>query len=648
MKKIILSSLFAAVVLFFGTAIAQEVASTPQGTIVAEVNTQDISVISRQGNTVTFSFTLKNGNGVQNKVKYAAVLVSDSSSEQTTLDEYVYKESLTLLPNSSTTREVSYTVPEALPSGTYKLFIITGNEQGFPLGAGFVSDVTIVSENKSVFLDPSSCVFQNSGGRSVSTDQTALFSPSETVVIRCVLTNLSPETTVLRPSLVVREESMFGREIEAPVLSDEITLASGEKKQATFSLPLQSTPGTYYFSATWGKTNTITGTYRVSGPTASIRNISLDASEYKKGETARLLVIWNASLVDNSVVAKATPDVVLEATIKNSSGLLCTKPIKQRLSRAAPMPTRIIVPVVRNCLSPSVSMTLSDLSGTILDDETFVTKMSAEGNTTTAIVVFAGIIILLGIGIYMNKKEKKVSVPPVTLFVLLLGVGMILSSKPVAAVSYSHTAANGDVIETVVDLNAATYAPNSPITVTSIIYNHSDPLVANVSYPVTLTARNNGGSPFSLIPQTTLPAGDDTGYRFYSGFSTPGSGGSYSISFETGIDEPEPPTLSLVNFGATQGWLDPIGTPAWEASVTISAPSAGETFDVRFDTYINGYYSGTETLTVITGQSPWPIGNDAGITQGRELQSYQTYWADKACIASAPPTVYVDPSYLCN
>ena len=133
-----------------------------------------------------------------------------------------------------------------------------------------------------------------------------------------------------------------------------------------------------------------------------------------------------------------------------------------------------------------------------------------------------------------------------------------------------------------------------------------------------------------------------------SHLSAPPSASAVAVNFETSIEEPDAPTVSLVGFGAGQGWLDPLGTPAWEASAQASEPAAREGVDIQFDTYIHGYYAGQEVLGVNMGQGPYVYREDYGVSQSNELPSYQTYSVQNVCIKAASSGIYVNPSYLCN
>ena len=91
---------------------------------------QNATIISQKDNTVTLFFNIKNKEIIQTGIKYGIKLVSEGP-KPTVVDEKIYDESLTLLENSTTPKQIIYAAPKYL-NGNYTLVVSNQNESGFP------------------------------------------------------------------------------------------------------------------------------------------------------------------------------------------------------------------------------------------------------------------------------------------------------------------------------------------------------------------------------------------------------------------------------------------------------------------------------------------------------------------------------------
>lgn len=98
-KQILITCL--AFTLFF--SISTNIFAQNKVVLVADVNVQNVKVIKQENNVFDISFTLTNGEGVQNGVKYSVRLMSLKNDKPAFIvDEKVYDEVLTLNEKSTT------------------------------------------------------------------------------------------------------------------------------------------------------------------------------------------------------------------------------------------------------------------------------------------------------------------------------------------------------------------------------------------------------------------------------------------------------------------------------------------------------------------------------------------------------------------
>lgn len=153
----------------------------------------------------------------------------------------------------------------------------------------------------------------------------------------------------------------------------------------------------------------------LSGPNATIMNLSLDKDYYKKGETATLSLIstsiWNdpQSRIKD---ANTLSNFVVKATILNDKGEKCINPINQPLIRNIKSSvTEIPVLISKDCLNPNVSVTILDDKGNILDQKDFNVKSSSvpagEKSSSLTLIFLIGILVVAGIALYFKNLKKK-------------------------------------------------------------------------------------------------------------------------------------------------------------------------------------------------------------------------------------------------
>ncbi len=155
MKKILTSTIFSLfIVLSLVSAQTttnkekKEISKTPSQILVATVNIYNATSQDLGNNSYKVSFQIHNRVGIQSDIRYGLELVNASTSE--ILDSKLENKSITLGENSSKDIEMTYTVPNFIPNGKYKLLIVAKNQNGLPLAylpAGFPERIITVNES---------------------------------------------------------------------------------------------------------------------------------------------------------------------------------------------------------------------------------------------------------------------------------------------------------------------------------------------------------------------------------------------------------------------------------------------------------------------------------------------------------------------
>ncbi len=217
--------------------------------IVASVGIQDAKITSQTDSTIALSFNLTNGTGVQSGVRYAVELVSKQKEGYVTIDSKVYDETLTLLENTKTSREIVYTAPAGI-EGVYEIRISSGTVSGIPLAGATLGEVTFKKYIPGgIYIAPESCTLTaigNQRDRKTTFSQITRLINSQTLRLDCSVTNSFTTPITATPRIETRYRSVFGEQVE--VLGGDITpiaFTANETKTFGIALPKSSKPQVY-------------------------------------------------------------------------------------------------------------------------------------------------------------------------------------------------------------------------------------------------------------------------------------------------------------------------------------------------------------------------------------------------------------------
>lgn len=622
----VIFSIFLLVIVFIYTnvthAIEKATPTLSKAILIADVNIRNAKIISQNNNVFKITFDLSNGQGLQTGVKYGITLVSsDVNKAQTKVDEIIYDESLTLYENKTINKEITYTAPSSL-NGVYTLFLISKNENDFPFSTAYLGEARLNTTWKGVGIVTPSCflgVIGEKGNLVYKLDKVIDISKEETLSLTCVAKNISNSEIKVNPQVVIKSQSAYGSMIKTDNSNlENIIFKPNEGKTFVIKLPQILKSGIYYATISLSSDdnnvpNKAFFAYFVRGSLVKIDNLFIDKDYYTKGSTANLSLMWSS--VNGKLLRSENPknsQVVMQANISNYEGKKCSDPLSQPLIQDYTKPkTEFAVPIVRDCFNPKVIITLTDSDGNTLDEKGFgmQTVSVKKPISSTYLYAILGLIIILGIIIYMKKKKKNkntvdnsqnqntnTSIGIIVLFFAFLTLSFIPFYKANASTYYitSGTCSMmGDV-----SLNKTSYMTNETVTASASMSGSC------ASYDVWtggVSATPYGGATPSSAQNIVASSGSGPGYYNFTANSYGGSGTmafAEVLSSSAGtatqysylgfsVSVPVTPTVTV--------WASPSNTINLGSSVTINWSSANATSCIStdggtYDTRLAGSY----------------------------------------------------------
>jgi len=546
--------------------------------VLATVNIQDAKIVSRENNVLNIFFKITNREGAQSGIKYSVNLIQKTGKTQTTADEYIYPEVISVGANSVLEKNITYIAPANM-NGTYTVVILAKNYSGLPLGITSLGEIELVSTIKTAEILPETCFTSTSADKNVSStpiNKGINISSKENILLTCTVVNNSKESVSAVPTYETHYRSLYG-DVAGQQGGDvnPISLKAGEKKPISLNLPKATIPQVYSVKVSLKSgevySNSVVVNYNLSGLSATIQNFSLDKGSYKTNETANLSFFWTAS----SGKKEALPPITLEAKITDARQKECIVPVNQLLASVGLV--QIPAQVIKNCDNPQVAIALKDASGNTLDQK----QLSFEPTEKPSTNIFAGkngiivtiiaILVLLGVAIYfmkLKKKENKTgddsdktsgniggSTLAVFFFIFMFGLALIPGGSAKAYTAYVSAC---DMQEP--PYNCGDYYSIFNFNLDKSTYTPGEPIVLNAS------VENNGG--LSIMGIYALPEWGDTQQELFR----------YSDFDSAYFDAPAYSSNIIIDGDYSySGYLccGPTYTSfPWSFQVTVSAPVA--------------------------------------------------------------------------
>ncbi|MCB9813824.1 hypothetical protein H6784_00250 [Candidatus Nomurabacteria bacterium] len=477
-------------------------------TVIANVNIQDLSIVSQDKNVFNVSFELANGTGVQTGVKYSVSLIRETDQGQFKMDTKIYPEVLTLSENSTIKKSITYTAPTGL-NGEYTLLVESRTKGGLTLGIGVAGSVVLVTDTKGLEILTDTCSMQVEGEEGSPTyilPQGVDVTPEENLLLTCDVTNYAPASVSVTTSFETHFRTMFGEIVpDKGGIVESIQFAGNETKTVTFVLPQATAPQAYDIKVSLKndelETNSVVVHYVLVGSSATIQNVILDKSSYQVGDTANISFIWSPSadsFPDSRHEASSPTAVALDVSI-TSSGVDCISSQTTPLD-ANTIKQELAFPVTADCAYPLLSLSLKDATGNVLDDSMLapngeppvvsavpVSDDSSNNNVILVLLATLFFIVLL-VYAYIRRSSANDVVEDVVLKSLLLlllvggvfvgGIDRVEASVGVTFTGETQTVCFGrfgsfpcwqnDSVNTV-SIDKAVYAPGETINFTTTV-----------------------------------------------------------------------------------------------------------------------------------------------------------------------------------
>jgi hypothetical protein len=525
-----------------------------EGVVVANINLSDAAILSNEAGKIRVRVDIVNqGDTPQGDIRYGVELIKTTDKGQSKVDTLITDEIVSVAAKQSLHKEIAYQVPTFL-SGDFDLWIIAKTTGGLMLGLTNAGKVTLTGAGDFVEIVPESCAVKVKGDdKKYTLDQGVDVAKDEKLSLVCEAQNHSGKQISVYPRFETRERMMYGKNVDMKYpFVPEMTFAPNEKKEIDIAILTPDKSQAYDIAVVFmnkdtdmSVSNKVSVHYVLRGVSATIQNVSLDQTTYRKGDTMTATLFWTPSADSflNSRVGAGTTikDVTVKIDITDEAGIACSKSVTKKVFPTEMHFTASMVVMKKECHAPKLSVTLLDGQGNILDSRTV---SSPEGAVQPAVpvvasesfwsvkhflvgfiaILFLGALGLIGWKVLLAKRGISSGMKSL-LFLGLLLSGMVSGAKETKAMTW--TANNlGDFGEymsfTVNNVDDPIYSPGDPIHLTGSIYIYA---CANVSYATGISA-TIGGMTDSMIPSVF---GMSTGYGSMNALVAPTVPGNYNI-----------------------------------------------------------------------------------------------------------------------
>jgi hypothetical protein len=408
----------------------ENASSTGEAITVATVNIYDAKIVSQDGNDITISFDISNREGYQPQVRYGVDLIQQNSDgEPSLLDRHVYDDTLSLGPNETVHKEITYSAP-ATANGTFQVMVVSMNDESMPLGVNEAGEVTLQAKSSAINIIPSSCYLTTSSDADSSTKyalaQGPDIKPTDSLMLHCSVTNGFGKPLSVTPSYATYVRTAFGKKVSEVNATSSIDITS-TTHSLDLAIPLAAEPQAYDVEVvlhdTDGNTvsNTVTAHYVLQGASATIQSVLFDKDEYTAGDVAHLQLLWSGP-ADTFYSARGTGTDIGVATIaiqvEDGSGNACANTVQKQSPNTGVLD--VDVPVTSMCKNPTAKVTITDAAGAQLTSGTFTvtTKQKPQQPETKPqqtfslplvqiILALVAVVIIVIVGILVMQKARR-------------------------------------------------------------------------------------------------------------------------------------------------------------------------------------------------------------------------------------------------
>ena len=360
--------------------------STNQAILLAQIDLYDATIKKAGLVNYVFSFTLKSFDLIDQEAYYRAIL-KDKNNKVVFLQSFPTK----VVVGAGESKLVSDTliVPQDF-KGTFSVSIQVTNAKGLPLATANAGEITLTGSAS--IMSIKNCTISGDSSKT----------SSDTITGVCDITGKTTKNTSLYTTVYYGGMAVPSVQVKAKVAGDK----------ATFSIPPRTDAGSYQvvsqlYDAGTPMSSPIFNRFVVEGQTAKIISIKTDKGLYKKEEIANVTVALQTYNVRSGDLLVA---VKLEDEDKDICGSLPATILKNGNTFT------LEVPITQKCSLPSVTVTITDKTGKVLDTYTTVVVATGEKQPTplfnpSYVGIGAGLIILLVLGFFITRRlRNKVSI----------------------------------------------------------------------------------------------------------------------------------------------------------------------------------------------------------------------------------------------
>ncbi len=514
--------LLAFVSLLMTAGIGAAVAAEPEtdAVVLADVNVFDVKAEQKTPGAVDVTFDIANYGDTQNNVVTRLDLIKVEGSSRITIDSFVEKTPFQVEKGKTVPKTIRYVAPE-FASGDFQLLVSLVNVSGMTYAIGNAGTITLSGSGQYALLQSDKCYLSVEGEAGDVKYPLSLgvdIDTAETLLGHCAVKNLADHDLNAKLAFDTSWRSAAGKSVEtAPVENADVNIAAGATKEITFRIPTTTVAQAYNVVVSLvdekgaKASNDVIAHYVVRGVSATIQQAqySIDAS------AATVSFDWTPSADSHFQARKRSFDTNTYYAQVNGelNGAVCATSDKLAVDAANPKHEIVKLPLTGACTNPTLRLTLTDASGTVLDER--IMNESAQGGVAArtnlvssvlsgpssilvaALKIFGALTVLLIVLIMAWKFRRK------SLLFIFFASALFIGGSSAHAMTWGHTYCGipGDCVTLTMtsNLNKSTYLPGE-----NIVLNYSlvDSLcIDGTFFPASIMFRVFGSTSYDSTDQ---------------------------------------------------------------------------------------------------------------------------------------------------
>lgn len=386
--------------------------------LLATTNITEAKITKQEDALLEVTYTVNNEQGVQTDVRSSLALANEKN---TIVEEQISRDVFSLGENEKKTRIISLEIPSFL-KGEFTPVITLSTESGMVLSMYPMDKKIQVSGNVNDVVYFEGCVLSVAGDDSKKflAMQGVDVASQEDLLAHCTAKNMSSNAITATPNITEYRRTVFGKKTNEYSVSP-VTFGPNEKKEFTFTVAKNAEPQAYAQKIVLldqnGKqiSDKTSFHYVVQGESATVQNIVLDKNAYKKGDIATITFNYTNS-ADRFFGARKQGGTPIQLSallqITDASGALCAA--EKKITFEGDLFQKESITMERDCSDPSVSASIQNNDGKVLDKKTVLAKDPESKNEQNPTSLYTGkYFIFIAVGV----------------FIFLLGVMLVLVRK---------------------------------------------------------------------------------------------------------------------------------------------------------------------------------------------------------------------------